>query len=97
MNWLRVDAEMFSFGKQWSDNADTALYGKNTYQMMEGYWPTAADKPDASEHDIDHSAWYMRVQKFVVSSSLKNEHAANTTFIGSVFFANIKNPKQLAG
>jgi dihydrofolate reductase len=97
MNWIRFDEELFAFGKQWTDSADTALYGKNTYLMMDGYWPTAADKPDAGQHDIDHAAWYMSVQKFVISSSLKNENASKTTFIDSNIIENIKKIKQQDG
>jgi len=29
-------------------DSDTALYGRVIYQMMENYWPTAADKPTAT-------------------------------------------------
>lgn len=45
MNWIKVDQEIFDYvGKRISEG-DTSLYGRVTYQMMENYWPTAADKP----------------------------------------------------
>ena len=31
-------------------SVDLAVYGRVTYQMMESYWPTAGDAPDASAH-----------------------------------------------
>lgn len=65
--------------------------------MMDAYWPTAADKPNASQHDIDHANWYMSVQKFVVSSSLKNEKKPKTTFIGDDIIENVKKAKQQDG
>jgi dihydrofolate reductase len=40
--------------------------------MMENYWPTAADKPTASKHDIEHSKWYSKVHKVVLSKTMKN-------------------------
>ena len=41
MNWIKVDEEIYDhFGKRISEGV-TAIYGRVTYQMMEGYWPTA--------------------------------------------------------
>ncbi|HLG33619.1 MAG TPA: dihydrofolate reductase, partial [Bacteroidia bacterium] len=48
MDWIKIDDEMFDFVKSFTDNADTALYGRVTWQMMDSYWPTAGDKPDAT-------------------------------------------------
>jgi dihydrofolate reductase len=79
MDWIKVDEEIFDYvGKRISEG-DTALYGRVTYQMMESYWPTAADKPNASKHDIEHSKWYKKVHKVVLSKTMKD--AANTTII----------------
>ena len=70
MDWIKVDEEIFDHvGKRISEG-DTALYGRVTYQMMEGYWPTAADKPTASKHDIEHSKWYSQVHKIVLSKTM---------------------------
>jgi hypothetical protein len=41
--------------------------------MMEGYWgPTAGDEPTASTHDIEHSKWYKKVHKVVLSKTMKD-------------------------
>mgnify|MGYP002064750628 CR=1 FL=1 len=47
MEWIRVDEEIFEYVAQCTRSADTALYGRITYEMMESYWPTAADQPVA--------------------------------------------------
>jgi dihydrofolate reductase len=73
MNWIHVDDEIFSFGEKFIKQADTALYGRVTYDLMESYWPTAADKPDASRHDIEHSKWYSKVDKVVLSKTMKSD------------------------
>lgn len=73
MNWIYVDEEIFDFGGKFYNNAGSALYGRVTYDMMEGYWPTAADKPSASKHDIEHSAWYKKVDKIVLSRTLTSK------------------------
>jgi dihydrofolate reductase len=55
---------------------DTAVYGRVTYQMMEGYWPTAGDAPGADTHTKSHARWYNDVSKIVASTTLgpsKNE------------------------
>jgi dihydrofolate reductase len=71
MDWIKVDEEIFDYGHKRISEGDTALYGRVTYQMMEGYWPTAADKPNASRHDIEHSKWYSQIHKVVLSKTMK--------------------------
>jgi dihydrofolate reductase len=70
MDWIHVDEELFDPVTAITDNADTAIYGRVTYGMMQGYWPTAADKPGATRHDIDHSRWYNAARKLVFSRTL---------------------------
>jgi len=78
LNWAKVDAEIFDHvGKRISEG-DTALYGRVTYQMMESYWPTAGDKPTASKHDIEHSKWYSKVQKVVLSKTMNPDSYRET-------------------
>lgn len=71
MDWINIDEEMFDYAGQRTQEADTALYGRGTYLIMESYWPTAADKPNATKHDIEHAVWYNQVDKVIVSKTLK--------------------------
>jgi dihydrofolate reductase len=97
MNWIKVDQEIFDHvGKRISEG-DTALYGRITYEMMEGYWPTAADKPNASKHDIEHSKWYSNVHKVVLSKTMKDAELTNTTIISDNLSDSINKIKQTAG
>jgi len=81
LNWAKVDEEIFDHvGKRISEG-DTALYGRVTYQLMESYWPTAADKLTASKHDIEHAIWYSKVHKVVLSKTMKDAELNNTTII----------------
>ena len=66
MNWINVNEEMFDFVATMTDKSDAALYGRVTYEMMENYWPTAGERPNASKHDKEHSAWYNKVSKIVL-------------------------------
>jgi len=97
MDWIKVDEEIFDHvGKRISEG-DTALYGRVTYQMMENYWPTAADKPTASKHDMEHSKWYNQVHKVVLSNTMKEESLTNTTIISDNLSDRIHEIKQGAG
>jgi dihydrofolate reductase len=94
MDWIKVDPEIFEHvGKRISEG-DTALYGRVTYQMMESYWPTAADKPTATQHDIDHSKWYSMVHKVVLSKTLDSKGLINTTIISNNLSDSINKIKQ---
>ena len=94
MDWIKVDEEIFDHvGKRISEG-DTALYGRVTYQMMEDYWPTAADKPTATRHDIEHSKWYSKVHKVVLSKTMKDAGLTNTKIISDNFSDRINEIKQ---
>ena len=94
MDWIKVDEEIFDHvGKRISEG-DTALYGRVTYQLMESYWPTAADKPNASKHDIEHSKWYSKVHKVVLSKTLKDSGLGYTTIISDNLSDRINEIKQ---
>ena len=97
MNWIKVDEEIFDHvGKRISEG-DTALYGRVTYQLMESYWPTAADKPNASKHDIEHSKWYSKVHKIVLSKTMKDSGLGYTTIISHNLTDRINEIKQQSG
>ena len=96
MDWIKVDEEIFDHvGKRVSES-DTALYGRVTYQMMESYWPTAGDMPDASKHDIEHSKWYNKAQKIVMSETMKDA-PANTKIISGKLSQSIHELKEQPG
>ncbi|HTI61557.1 dihydrofolate reductase family protein [Mucilaginibacter sp.] len=97
MNWIKVDEEIFDFVGTMTDNADTALYGRVTYEMMQSYWPTAGDDPNASKHDKEHSAWYNKVAKIVLSKTMSDEGLDNTTVISDQLADNINKIKKQNG
>lgn len=71
MDWIHVDDEIFDYAGMRTNESDTALYGRVTFEMMEAYWPTAANQPGATKHDIEHSKWYKKVNKYVLSKTMK--------------------------
>lgn len=97
LNWAKVDQELFDYVGNRIKTGDTALYGRTTYQMMEGYWPTAGDKPKATKHDIEHSKWYNNVHKVVLSKSLQSSNLTNTTIISENLADRLNEFKQKTG
>lgn len=97
MNWIKVDEEIFDFVGTMTDKADTALYGRVTYEMMQSYWPKAGEKPNASKHDKEHSAWYNKVSKIVLSRTMSEEGLQNTTVISDQLADNINKIKRQGG
>jgi dihydrofolate reductase len=97
MDWINVDEEMFEYAGRQTNEADTALYGRVTYQMMESYWPTAAEQPAATKHDIEHSRWYNKVAKVVVSKTMQGVNLTNTKIISDNLANEIIKLKQGTG
>ena len=93
MDWIKVDEEMFDFVATMTEQADTALYGRVTYEMMQSYWPKAGEQPNASKHDIEHSTWYNRVSKIVLSRTMKETGLQNTTVINDQLSEKINSIK----
>ena len=97
MDWINIDDTMFDFVATMTDKADTALYGRVTYEMMQSYWPTAGEQPDASKHDKVHSAWYNKVSKVVLSKTISEKGLDNTKVIGDQLTDNINKLKKQDG
>lgn len=97
IGWIHVDEEIFDYAAARTNESDTALYGRVTYELMESYWPTAADKPDASKHDKEHSVWYNKVDKVILSKSMQGQQLKNTTIIGDNIKECINELKQKDG
>jgi len=97
MNWIKVDQELFDHVGKRIGKTDTAMYGRTTYQMMEGYWPEAGKQTDASKHDIEHSKWYSQVHKIVLSKTLQESGLTNTTIINNNLVNSINQIKNQSG
>lgn len=97
MSWIKTDQELFEYVGKRISKGDTSLYGRVTYQMMESYWPTAADQPTATRHDIEHAKWYKNVRKIVLSRTMKDTGLTNTSIINENLVDRINALKQQEG
>jgi len=94
MDWIKVDEKIFDHVGKRISATDTALYGRVTYEMMENYWPTAGLKPGATRFEIEHSKWYSKIHKVVLSTTMKSTDLANTTIISDNLLESITAIKQ---
>lgn len=100
MDWIRLCDEQWETVTAVSAEADTAIYGRATYGMMAGYWPTAAQQPGATQHDKDHGNWVNAATKLVFSSTLKDSDVASwpgTKVIGGDVLEAMETIKQQPG
>jgi dihydrofolate reductase len=97
INWIWFDEELSDYVAPFTDRADTAIYGRVTYDMMNAYWPTAGDRQGASKHDLHHSRWYNSATKLVVSRTLQAQGDDKTRVIGDDLGAAIQEVKSQPG
>ena len=97
MDWIKVDEEMFDYAGQRTKESDIALYGRGTFKLMESYWPTAADSPKSTKHDIEHSVWYNKVDKILASRTWKEPIPSKTRVLGDNLVSEIKKLKKQDG
>jgi dihydrofolate reductase len=97
LDWIFFDKEMEVHGKHVSDNVDTAIYGRVTYQMMASFWPTVPSNPNSSQHELEHADWVEHVSKIVISESLDKAEWNNTTLIKDNIADEISKLKQQPG
>lgn len=82
MDWILIDDAMFDFVNDRTKTSDAAMYGRKTWQMMDGYWPEAGKNPKASKHDREHSAWYNKIDKYVLSRTMQSDPTKKVKVIG---------------
>lgn len=97
MDWIRFDDELADDVAALTASADTALFGRVTYEMMAGYWPTAADNPAASKHDIEHAHWVNPAPKLVFSRTLETVEWENSRIVRDNIPAEIAQLKAQPG
>lgn len=94
MDWISFNDDLFDYVGTLTPAADTALYGRNTFQMMDAYWPTAGQGENANKHAKEHSAWYNKVDKIVLSNSMLGKDRDKVRFIDESMLQEITDAKQ---
>lgn len=81
INWITIDDEIFEDSNSLATTADTALYGRATYQMMESYWPTVSVNRNSTAAEIRHADWIENAKKIVFSRTLEKVEWNNSRLI----------------
>jgi dihydrofolate reductase len=80
-----------------TDSADAAMFGRNSYQLLESDWPTAGSKPGATKNVIKYSNWYNSASKIVLSRTLQKDDLKNVTIISDHLLSEITKIKEQNG
>jgi len=78
-------------------NAGTILFGRITYQLMEGYWPSLVVNPSGNKPEDEFAVAIDSISKIVYSRTLKNVDWKNTTLKKEIIREEILELKQQAG
>lgn len=97
MNWITMDDEIFEDTMSLADNADTVLYGRTSYQMMESYWPTVLSNSTSTGSELRHAQWLENINKIVFSTTLETAKWKNTRLIKESIPEEIIKLKQQPG
>jgi dihydrofolate reductase len=97
LNWVNISDEILADVEPRLHKIGAAIYGRVTYGMMAGYWPTVPSNPESSARDLAHAAWVEDIPKVVVSRSLERVDWNNTSLIKDRVAEEIGKLKQQPG
>ena len=92
-----ADDEIHQHYNELLSNADTLLYGRITYQLMESYWPTVVKNPTGNKPTDEFAVIIDNISKVVFSSTLKNVDWKNTKLKKEVIKEEVLELKQQVG
>ena len=88
-----IGAEENEYAKEGAQSNSTLLFGRVTYEMMAGYWPT----PAALQQNPGVAEGMNRSEKIVFSRTLKSADWNNTTLVKEDLVTAVKQLKQQPG
>lgn len=97
LDFLLYDKELEQYAGELVKTVGAPVYGRTTYQLMEGYWPTVLDNPNASKHSLEHAQWVQDIPKVVFSTTLDSVSWNNTTLIKDNVVEEVNKLKQQPG
>jgi len=73
------------------------LFGRNSYDLINNYWLDRYKLSEATPAEIEYSNWYNSAQKIVISTTIKENAAADVMVIDENIKAEILKIKHSAG
>lgn len=93
ISWHRHGAEENEYAAEGLKSGSTLLFGRKTYEMMAGFWPT----PDAIKRDPVVAAGMNNADKIVFSRTLTKAVWENTRLVKDNMVEEIKKLKRMPG
>lgn len=93
ISWHMHGAEENEYAAESLGSGNILLFGRVTYEMMAGYWPTAM----AMQHDPTVAKGMNSADKIVFSKTLKKVEWANTTLVKGDMIEEVIKLKQKSG
>ncbi|HTE30608.1 MAG TPA: dihydrofolate reductase family protein [Chryseolinea sp.] len=92
-----ADDEIHEHYNELLRHAGALLYGRITYQLMEGYWPSLVKSPIGNKPMDEFAVLIDNIPKIVYSRTLKNVDWKNTKLKKDIIKEDILELKQQAG
>jgi dihydrofolate reductase len=92
-----ADDEIHQHFNDLLSNADTILWGRKTYQLMESYWPSIVKDPTGNKPMDEFAVLIDNISKIVFSQTLKNVNWKNSQLKKEIIKEEILDLKQQTG
>ncbi len=92
-----ADDEIHQHYNELLSSADTLIYGRITYQLMESYWPTVVKNPTGNKPTDEFAVIIDNISKIVFSHTLKNVKWKNARLAKGGIKEEVLKLKQQAG
>jgi dihydrofolate reductase len=90
ISWHNVDEEFQELANAASNSGNTLLFGRVTYELMTGFWPT----PEAIRTDPVVAAGMNKSEKIVFSRTLQKADWNNTRLVKDDMLVEVRRLKQ---
>jgi dihydrofolate reductase len=93
ISWFKRDAQTSEYAIKMTHSGNTLIFGRVTYQLMAGYWPT----PPAMQNDPIMAEGMNSLPKIVFSRTLDKADWSNTRLVKTDMPTEIRKLKQQPG
>ena len=92
-----ADEETHQHYSELLSSADTLIFGRITYQLMESHWPSVVKNPTGNKPTDEFAVLIDNISKIVFSRTLKNVDWKNTTLKKEISKEEVLELKKQAG
>lgn len=71
LDWISYDDELEQYAHSLHAQTDAVIWGRRTYEGMDGYWRTVPSNPGSTPSELEHARWLNDATKIVVSRTLE--------------------------